>query len=39
MLQGDLYQIGKSAMEIYEMLDAMEGDGEVDLPSWAEFKE
>ena len=38
MLQGDLYQIGKSAMEIYEMLDAMEGDGEVDLPSWWQSK-
>lgn len=38
MLQGDLYQIGKSAMEIYELLDAMEGEGEVDLPSWWQSK-
>ena len=38
MLQGDLYQIGKSAMEIYELLDAMEGKGEVDLPSWWQSK-
>jgi len=38
MLQGDLYQIGKSAMEIYELLDAMEGQGEVDLPSWWQSK-
>jgi len=34
MLQGDLYQIGKAAMEIYALLDDMEGEGEVDLPSW-----
>ena len=38
MLQGDLYQIGKSAMELYELLDDMEGQGEVDLPSWWQAK-
>ena len=38
MLQGDLYEIGKSAMEIYAMLDDMEGEGEVDLPSWWQSK-
>ena len=38
MLQGDLYQIGKSAMEIYALLDDMEGEGEVDLPSWWQAK-
>jgi len=38
MLQGDLYQIGKSAMEIYQLLDDMEGEGEVDLPSWWQAK-
>ena len=38
MLQGDLYQIGKSAMELYELLDDMEGEGEVDLPSWWQAK-
>ena len=38
MLQGDLYQIGKSAMEIYALLDDMEGEGEVDLPSWWQSK-
>ena len=38
MLQGDLYQIGKSAMEIYALLDDMEGKGEVDLPSWWQAK-
>ena len=38
MLQGDLYQIGKSAMEIYQLLDDMEGEGEVDLPSWWQSK-
>ena len=38
MLQGDLYQIGKAAMEIYALLDDMEGEGEVDLPSWWQAK-
>ena len=38
MLQGDLYQIGKAAMEIYQLLDDMEGQGEVDLPSWWQAK-
>ena len=38
MLQGDLYQVGKSAMEIYQLLDDMEGEGEVDLPSWWQSK-
>jgi hypothetical protein len=38
MLQGDLYQIGKAAMELYELLDDMEGQGEVDLPSWWQAK-
>ena len=38
MLQGDLYEIGKAAMEIYAMLDDMEGEGEVDLPSWWQSK-
>ena len=38
MLQGDLYQVGKAAMEIYALLDDMEGEGEVDLPSWWQSK-
>ena len=38
MLQGDLYQIGKASMELYELLDDMEGEGEVDLPSWWQAK-
>ncbi len=38
MLQGDLYEIGKASMEIYAMLDDMEGEGEVDLPSWWQSK-
>ena len=38
MLQGDLYQIGKASMELYELLDDMEGQGEVDLPSWWQAK-
>ena len=38
MLQGDLYQIGKAAMDLYALLDDMEGEGEVDLPSWWQAK-
>ncbi len=38
MLQGDLYQIGKAAMDLYALLDDMEGQGEVDLPSWWQAK-
>ena len=38
MLQGDLYEIGKASMEIYAMLDDMEGEGEIDLPSWWQSK-
>ena len=38
MLQGDLYEIGKASMEIYALLDDMEGEGEVDLPSWWQSK-
>ena len=34
MLKGDLYRIGKYAMELYQMMDSLEGKGEVDFPHW-----
>jgi hypothetical protein len=34
MLKGDLYRIGKYAMELYQMVDQFEGKGEVDFPAW-----
>jgi hypothetical protein len=34
MLKGDLYRIGKYAMELYQMVDEFEGQGEVDFPAW-----
>ena len=34
MLKGDLYRIGKYAMELYQMVDEFEGKGEVDFPAW-----
>ena len=34
MLKGDLYRIGKYAMELYQMIDQFEGQGEVDFPAW-----
>ena len=34
MLKADLYRIGKYAMELYQMVDQFEGQGEVDFPSW-----
>jgi len=38
MLKGDLYRIGKYAMELYQMMDKFEGRGEVDLPHWWQSK-
>jgi hypothetical protein len=38
MLKGDLYRIGKYAMELYQMMDDFEGKGEVDLPHWWQSK-
>ena len=38
MLKGDLYKIGKYAMELYKMMDGLEGMGEVDLPHWWQSK-
>ena len=38
MLKGDLYHIGKYAMELYQMVDQFEGMGEVDFPHWWQSK-
>ena len=38
MLKGDLYRIGKYAMELYQMVDGFEGEGEVDFPAWWQAK-
>ncbi len=38
MIKGDLYQIGKAAMELYKVLDRFDNMGEVDLPSWWQSK-
>lgn len=38
MLKGDLYRIGKYAMELYQMMDDLEGKGEIDFPHWWQSK-
>jgi len=38
MLKADLYKIGKYAMELYQIMDQLEGKGEVDLPAWWQNK-
>ena len=38
MLKGDLYRIGKYAMELYQMVDEFEGQGEIDFPHWWQAK-
>ena len=38
MLKADLYRIGKYAMELYNVVDGFEGEGEVDFPSWWQAK-
>jgi len=38
MLKADLYRIGKYAMELYQMVDQFEGQGEVDFPHWWQAK-
>jgi len=38
MIKGDLYRIGKYAMELYQMVDQFEGQGEVDFPAWWQSK-
>jgi hypothetical protein len=37
-LKSQLYCIGKSAMELYQMVDQFEGEGEVDFPAWWQNK-
>ena len=38
MVKADLYKIGKYAMELYQMVDQFEGQGEVDFPAWWQSK-
>ena len=38
MLKAELYHIGSYAMELYKIMDDLEGMGEVDLPSWWQSK-
>lgn len=38
MIKGELYQIGKYAMDLYQIMDNVEGKGEVDLPAWWQSK-
>ena len=38
MIKGELYRIGKYAMELYQMVDGFEGKGEVDFPAWWQSK-
>jgi hypothetical protein len=38
MIKGELYRIGKYAMELYQMVDGFEGQGEVDFPAWWQSK-
>lgn len=38
MIKGELYKIGKYAMELYQMVDGFEGKGEVDFPAWWQSK-
>ena len=38
MIKGELYRIGKYAMELYQMVDQFEGEGEVDFPVWWQAK-
>lgn len=38
MLKSDLYHIGKYAMELYKIMDSLEGKGEIDFPHWWQSK-
>ena len=38
MIKGELYRIGKYAIELYKMVDGFEGKGEVDFPAWWQSK-
>jgi len=38
MLKAELYHIGSYAMELYKMMDDLEGLGEIDFPAWWQSK-
>ena len=38
MIKSELYRIGKYSMELYQMVDQFEGEGEVDFPAWWQAK-
>jgi len=38
MIKSELYRIGKYSMELFQMMDSVEGMGEVDLPAWWQSK-
>ena len=38
MIKAELYHIGSYAMDLYKMMDGLEGMGEVDLPAWWQSK-
>ena len=38
MVKADLYKIGRYAMELYQIVDQFEGQGEVDFPAWWQSK-
>ena len=38
MIKAELYRIGKYAMELYQIVDEFEGQGEVDFPAWWQSK-
>jgi len=38
MIKSELYRIGKYAMELYQMVDQFDGEGEVDFPAWWQSK-
>jgi hypothetical protein len=38
MIKSELYRIGKYAMELYQMVDQFDGEGEVDFPAWWQAK-
>ncbi len=38
MLKAELYHIGSYAMELYKMMDDLEGMGEIDFPAWWQSK-
>jgi hypothetical protein len=38
MIKGELYQISKDALDLYDMVSDYEGRGEVDFPAWWQSK-